>query len=165
MRAILLVDHGSVRAEANQMLDCVANLLQSMVGPDVLVRSAHMELAEPLIPEGVDGCVQGGATDLIVFPYMLSPGKHSTRDIPRIVAEATRRHPGLRVRVTPAFGVHAKLAEVIAERAGVEIASAGDDECARCWNPDGAVGTCGDACCARASARESVGVEGATTRS
>jgi sirohydrochlorin ferrochelatase len=165
MRAILLVDHGSVRPEANHMLDCVANLLQSMVGPDVLVRAAHMELAEPLIPEGVESCVQGGATDLVVFPYMLSPGKHSTRDIPRIVAEATRRYPALRVRVTPAFGVHAKLAEVIAERAGVEIASLNGEECLRCWNPDGAVGTCGDACCARATARESVGVEGAATRS
>jgi len=160
MRAILLVDHGSVRSEANQMLDCVANLLQSMVGPEVLVRLAHMELAEPLIPAGVDACVEAGATELIVFPYMLSPGKHSTRDIPRIVGEATRRYPGLSVRVTPAFGVHAKLAEVIAERAGVEV-SGGEIDCSRCWNPDGAVGTCGDACCARALSRDSVGVGGA----
>jgi sirohydrochlorin ferrochelatase len=160
MRAILLVDHGSVRSEANQMLDCVANLLQSMVGSGVLVRAAHMELAEPLIPEGVEACVAAGATELIVFPYMLSPGKHSTRDIPRIVAEATRPFPGLRVRVTPAFGVHTKLAEVIAERAGVEV-SGGPVDCAHCWSPSGVEGTCGDACCARAAARESVGVEGA----
>ena len=106
------------------MLDCVANLLQAMVGENALVRAAHMELAEPLIPQGVEACVEAGATELVVFPYMLSPGKHSTRDIPRIVAEATRGHPGLRVQVTPAFGVHAKLAEVIAERSGVELASA-----------------------------------------
>jgi sirohydrochlorin ferrochelatase len=157
MRAILLVDHGSVRAEANHMLDCVANLLQSMVGPDVLVRAAHMELAEPLIPQGVDACVEAGATELIVFPYMLSPGKHSTRDIPRIVAEATKRYSDLLVRVTPAFGVHAKLAEVIAERAGVEITTELTD-CSRCWDSRGVVGTCGDACCARASARDSVHV-------
>jgi len=133
------------------MLDCVANLLREMVGPAVLVRAAHMELAEPLIPEGVEACVEAGATELVVFPYMLSPGKHSTRDIPRIVAEATRGHPELRVRVTPAFGVHAKLAEVIAERAGVEVTS-GVAECTRCWNPDGSIGACGDACCARAAA-------------
>jgi sirohydrochlorin ferrochelatase len=164
MRAILLIDHGSVKAEANHMLDCVANMLQSMVGPDVIVRAAHMELAEPLIPQGVDACVEAGATDLVVFPYMLSPGKHSTRDIPRIVAEATRKHPGLHVRVTPAFGVHAKLAEVIAERAGVEVVADGVD-CTRCWNPDGHVSTCGDACCAKEAARESVGVEGAIARS
>lgn len=136
------------------MLDCVANLLQSMVGPEVLVRAAHMELADPLIPQGVDACVEAGATELVVFPYMLSPGKHSTRDIPRIVTEATKRYPDLVVRVTPAFGVHAKLAEVIAERAGVDIIGEVTD-CSRCWNPDGVVGTCGDACCARTSARDS----------
>jgi len=163
MKAILLVDHGSVRQEANHMLDCVANLLQTMVGDTVLVRAAHMELAEPLIPDGVEACVEAGATELVVFPYMLSPGKHSTRDIPRIVGEATRKYPELKVRVTPAFGVHAKLAEVVAERAGVEIPSAGVD-CTRCWSPDGVVGTCGDACCARAAARESIGVEAATSR-
>jgi sirohydrochlorin ferrochelatase len=119
MKAILLVDHGSVRAEANEMLETVADLVQSMVGPDVLVRYAHMELAEPLIPAGVDSCVEAGATELIVFPYMLSPGKHSTRDIPRMVEEAARRYPNVQVRVTDAFGVHTKLAEVILERAGV----------------------------------------------
>ena len=164
MRAILIVDHGSVKAEANNMLACVANLLQTMVGNSTLVRAAHMELAEPLIPEGIDACVAAGATELIVFPYMLSPGKHSTRDIPRIVAEATRQYPTLAVRVTPAFGVHAKLAEVIAERAGVSLVSS-DKDCTRCWNPSGQVGSCGDACCARASARDSVSVEGATARS
>jgi sirohydrochlorin ferrochelatase len=119
MRAILLVDHGSVRAEANAMLETVAQLVQSMVGPDVLVRHAHMELADPLIPAGVDACVQAGATELIVFPYMLSPGKHSTRDIPRMVEDAARRFPTVSVRVTDAFGVHTKLAEVILERAGI----------------------------------------------
>jgi sirohydrochlorin ferrochelatase len=160
MRAILLVDHGSVKAEANHMLDCVANLLQSMVGPDVLVRAAHMELAGPLIPQGVASCVEAGATELVVFPYMLSPGKHSTRDIPRIVRDATARYPGLVVRVTPAFGVHAKLAEVIAERAGVELVAEIAD-CSRCWDPSGLVGRCGDACCARATARDSVSVASA----
>lgn len=104
------------------MLGTVAELVQSIVGPDVLVRHAHMELAEPLIPAGVDACVAAGATELIVFPYMLSPGKHSTRDIPRIAGEAARRYPHVEVRVTEAFGVHTKLAEVILERAGIRPA-------------------------------------------
>src|SRR6476659_10846071 len=106
MKAILLIDHGSKRAEANEMMNCMANLVQTMAGPDVIVRYAHMELAEPLIPAGVRSCVEAGATELIVFPYMLSPGQHSTGDIPRIVAEAAQPFAGLAVRVTSAFGVH-----------------------------------------------------------
>src|ERR1041384_7146010 len=121
MRAILIIDHGSTRAEANQMLAKAADLLQQMVGDDVLVRYAHMELAEPTIGQGFAGCVRAGATEVIAFPYMLSPGKHVTRDVPRLVADAARDFPHVTYRVTDAFGVHEKLAEVIAERTGVDV--------------------------------------------
>jgi sirohydrochlorin ferrochelatase len=82
MKAILLIDHGSQRAEANEMMNCMANLVQTMAGPEVIVRYAHMELAEPSIAAGVQSCMEAGATDLVVFPYMLSPGKHSTGRFP-----------------------------------------------------------------------------------
>ena len=121
MRSILIIDHGSTRAEANDMLADVANLLQQMVGDGVIVRHAHMELAEPSIPNGFADCVRAGATEVVAFPYMLSPGKHVTRDVPRLVAEAAREFPNVEFRVTDAFGVHQKLAEVIAERTGVSV--------------------------------------------
>jgi sirohydrochlorin ferrochelatase len=150
MRSILLIDHGSMRAEANHMLACVANLLQHMVGDGVLVRYAHMELAEPSIAAGFAVCVEGGATDVVAFPYMLSPGKHSTRDIPRMVAEAAKPFPHVTFRVPEAFGVSAQLCEVIAARAGIEIAnSATDADSCRCWDADGRVGECGAACTGR----------------
>jgi sirohydrochlorin ferrochelatase len=154
MRSILLIDHGSVREEANHMLACVANLLQHMVGEQVLVRHAHMELAEPSIAAGFAECVAAGATEVVAFPYMLSPGKHVTRDIPRLVAAAALQFPGVSYRVTDAFGVHEKLAELIALRTGVEAIRAltGDEQC-QCWAPDGAIGSCGAACADRRSAR------------
>jgi sirohydrochlorin ferrochelatase len=150
MRSILLVDHGSVRAEANHMLTCMASLLQQMVGESVLVRHAHMELAEPSISQGLADCVRAGASSVTVFPYMLSPGKHVTRDVPRLVAEAAAEFPHVACRVTDAFGVHEKLAELIALRAGVEIMRPLDAaEAYRCWEPTGSTGTCGNACAAR----------------
>jgi sirohydrochlorin ferrochelatase len=124
MLAILLIDHGSTRAEANAMLADVAALVQSMVGDGAVVRHAHMELAAPTIEEGFAQCVAAGAREVVAFPYMLSPGRHSTSDIPRMVAAAAARFPGVAFRVTPAFGVHEKLGEVILERAGVEPARA-----------------------------------------
>jgi sirohydrochlorin ferrochelatase len=119
MRAVLLIDHGSVREEANVMLDAMADVVQRLAGDAAIVRFAHMELAEPNVADGFDACVAAGATEVIAFPYMLSPGKHSTRDIPRLVSEAAARHPGVAFTVTPAFGIHEKLAEVVLERAGV----------------------------------------------
>lgn len=119
MKAILLIDHGSVRAEANDMLESVAALVRQIAGSSVIVQAAHMELAEPTIEQGFRRCVEEGATEVVAFPYMLSPGKHSTRDIPRLVGEAAAAFPGVSFRVTEAFGLHEKLAEVVLERTGV----------------------------------------------
>jgi sirohydrochlorin ferrochelatase len=147
MQAILLIDHGSRRDAANEMMDCMANLVQAMAGRDVVVRYAHMELAEPSISAGVRSCVEAGATELIVFPYMLSPGKHSTGDIPRMVAQAAEPYPALDVRVTSAFGVHEKLAELILGRAGVPVANPlSMDEASHCWHSSRSTTACGDAC-------------------
>src|SRR6202521_5033905 len=119
MKGILIVDHGSPKHEANEMLRSMAELIQAMAGSDVVVRYAHMELAQPDIAAGFSSCVQGGATDVTIFPYMLSPGRHSTADIPRMVANVARAFPHVSFSVTPAFGLHEKLAEVVLERAGI----------------------------------------------
>jgi sirohydrochlorin ferrochelatase len=154
MRSILLIDHGSVRAEANHMLSCAAALLQQMAGDGVLVRYAHMELAEPSIAQGFAQCANAGATEVIAFPYMLSPGKHVSRDVPRLVAEAASAFPDVAFRVTGAFGVHEKLAELIALRTGIELTrSLTPAEACRCWEPKGEVGACGIACAAREAER------------
>jgi sirohydrochlorin ferrochelatase len=154
MRSILIIDHGSVKPEANQMLSCVANLLQHMVGRSVLVRHAHMELAEPSIAQGFAECVRAGATDVFAFPYMLSPGKHTTRDIPRLVGEAATGFPQVTYRVSDAFGVTEQLAEVIAQRAGIEVvARCGLTDGTRCWDSAQHVDSCGVACSAHGANR------------
>jgi sirohydrochlorin ferrochelatase len=150
MKAILLIDHGSKRAEANHMLECMANLVQHMVGAGAVVRAAHMELAGPTIAQGLAACVAAGATDVTCFPYMLSPGRHSTSDIPRLVAEAAAAFPGVAYRVTPAFGVHEKLGELILLRAGIAPAPTYTPEAmACCWDPAQTTTACGEACRAR----------------
>ena len=158
MKAILLIDHGSTRDEANEMLACMAHLVQSMVGSAAIVRFAHMELAAPTIDDGFRQGVEAGATEVVAFPYMLSPGKHSMRDIPRMVGEAAAAFPGVSHGVTPAFGVHEKLAEVILMRAELEPAQVPSvNETCRCWHPTGIEGTCGNACRLRQSASLSTG--------
>jgi sirohydrochlorin ferrochelatase len=117
MKGILIVDHGSRVHEANDMLRSMADLIQTIGGPDVVVRYAHMELADPDIAAGFASCVHGGASEVIVFPYMLSPGRHSTSDIPRMVADAAKNFPSVNFAVTPAFGLDEKLAAIVLGRA------------------------------------------------
>ena len=145
MKAILLVDHGSVREAANHMIECVGQLTQARAGDDVIVRVAHMELARPTIAEGFSACVDAGATEVVAFPYMLSPGKHSTRDIPRMVSDVAAAHPEIPVQVTSAFGVNEQLAAVVLEKSGVTPAML--EESRRCAHPRGkAERYCGDGC-------------------
>jgi sirohydrochlorin ferrochelatase len=112
---LILVDHGSRRAEANRMLEEVVELFRTLSSTRV-VEPAHMELAEPTLEQAFAKCIEQGATEIVVHPYFLSPGRHSRRDIPRMVAEAADKFPEVSYRVTEHLGVDAKLCEVVMRR-------------------------------------------------
>ncbi len=114
-RAILLVDHGSRRPEANRVVEVLAEALRGRA-PKQVVRVAHLELAEPDIGAGIDACVAAGADQIDVHPYVLGPGNHTSRDIPRLVEAAARLHPGVRVRISAPLGFHEKLVDIVLER-------------------------------------------------
>ncbi len=99
------------------MLEGVAEVVRRQ-RPDLIVRVAHMELAEPTIEQGITACAEDGATDIVVHPYMLSPGRHAIEDIPRMAQTAADRF-GVTVRVTGPLGIHDKIGEVVLERAGL----------------------------------------------
>lgn len=112
---VVVVDHGSRRAESNALLVDVAGLFQRVSGMPI-VEPAHMELAEPSIEAAFARCVERGARTVVVFPYFLSPGRHWSQDIPRLAAEAAARHEGIRYLVTSPLGLHELMAEVMSER-------------------------------------------------
>lgn len=112
--ALILVDHGSRRAASNAMLDDLATLVRGETEHPVYV--AHMELAEPSIDEAVGRAVAEGATEVVVCPFFLGPGRHVTEDIPKLSAEAAKAH-GVQHRVAAHLGADPLLAQLILERA------------------------------------------------
>ena len=114
--AIVLVDHGSRRDEANRSLERVADWVREHA-PERPVHVAHMELAPPSVADAVAACVADGAREIVVVPYFLAPGSHSTGDIPELVREAAVAHPGLSVRVTAPLGPDPALAGLVLQRA------------------------------------------------
>jgi sirohydrochlorin ferrochelatase len=114
-RTLLLVDHGSRRDEANAMLERVAEALRGRT--DDAVRVAHLEIALPDIASAIDACAGEGAREVVLVPWFLSPGRHTTRDIPEQARAAAARHPGLRVRVADPLGLDERLIDVLLARA------------------------------------------------
>lgn len=115
MRAVVLVDHGSRRAEANAQLEALAERVRERE-PGTLVVTAHLELATPDIGEALAACASAGARDVVLLPWFLSPGRHTAEDIPRAVAAARERHPELRVRIGEPLGLDARLVDVALSR-------------------------------------------------
>ena len=115
MRAILIVDHGSRLADANAVLESVAEAVRRRRS-DLHVEVAHMELAAPSLADALGRCAER-AEEVVVVPYFLGPGRHTTRDIPRMVEEARREHPGVRVVVSDPLGFDERLVDVVLARA------------------------------------------------
>ena len=112
MLGLLLVDHGSRQADANdQLLDMAARVQR--LRPNDLVASCHMEIAQPDIAGGFAGLIARGATHIVVMPYLLAAGRHLSRDVPRLVAEAAAAHPRVTYAIGAALGPHDRLAELL----------------------------------------------------
>jgi len=113
-RGLIIIDHGSRRDEANVMLEKMALQVQSMTSDRVY--AAHMELASPSLSEAFDRAVSEGADEVFVFPYFLSPGRHSREDIPRMCREAATHHPGIKWHCSGPIGLDRMMAELIVRR-------------------------------------------------
>ena len=113
--AVIVVDHGSRLDAANAMLLEIVQVYREITGSRV-VEPAHMELAEPTLDEAAARCVAQGATTIVVHPYFLAPGRHSTGDIPRMVAAVAPRFPGVRFAITEPLGIDPALAQVMHRR-------------------------------------------------
>ncbi len=112
---VIIVDHGSSRAESNRMLEQFVEQFRqhSMYA---IIEPAHMELAEPTIATAFDRCVERGAGRVAVIPYFLLPGRHWDQDIPRLTEAAASKHPGIAFLVGAPIGLHPMMQQVIQAR-------------------------------------------------
>lgn len=114
-QAILIVDHGSRQAEANELVVAIAERVRHLQ-PQLHVEYAHMEIADPDFFEAVAACVRAGAHEIIVQPYFLGEGRHTRETIPALIDEAARQYPAIAFRLSAHLGLHDKLVEVVLER-------------------------------------------------
>jgi len=122
---LVLIDHGSRSADANAVVESAARAVaRRSADRFVAVQAAHMELASPSLEEALASVVAAGAEVVVVVLFFLSPGRHSQRDIPALVARAAQLHPGLRVVVSEPLGSDARLVDLLLIRAEEGLARA-----------------------------------------
>lgn len=114
------MDHGSRNEASNARLQAMANLYQLTLDSErnennngntqVLVEAAHMEIAQPSIPEGLQKLLNAGVDEIVCHPYFLSPGRHVREDIPEIVGQAIQTlNIQIPVRTTAPVGSNTQL--------------------------------------------------------
>lgn len=115
--AIILIDHGSRRDEANVMLEDMAKLVFLQAeGRYLRVEAAHMELAEPTLEQAFARCAEAGAITIVVSLFFLSPGRHSRSDIPQMVERLQQQYPHIQSVITQPLGVAEELSALLLRR-------------------------------------------------
>jgi uroporphyrin-III C-methyltransferase len=116
-QGILVVGHGSRRAEANDDIRNAARKIQEQ-GHFEMVEAAFLEIEEPDIAAGVTRLIEQGAGHIIVHPYFLSPGRHTRGDIP-VEVEAAAQHFGVTYQITEPLAAHPSVIEASVDRISI----------------------------------------------
>jgi uroporphyrin-III C-methyltransferase len=123
---ILVVGHGSRRAEANDDVREAARRIGER-GGFPLVEAAFLEIEHPNIAEGFRRLIEGGAGKVTVHPYFLSPGRHTRGDLPREVRAVAQCFPGVSYQITEPLSAHPLVIEASLDRIR-ETASCASDK-------------------------------------
>lgn len=117
MKALLIISHGSRREASNTEVFDLTRQLEKQSGKTLsLAGCAFLEMAQPGVQEAIDGLVNSGATEILIFPHFLAAGIHVTRDIPDELDEARRRHPEVILSLLPHLGALPGLSSLILTR-------------------------------------------------
>lgn len=106
-RALVLFAHGARSASWAAPFERLRDMLKEQVaaqGQEVDVSLAFLELMSPRLPQQVAALAAQGVSDVTVVPVFLGQGGHVLRDLPLLLEEMRRAHPGLAIRAVGAVG-------------------------------------------------------------
>lgn len=114
--AIILFAHGSRDPLWHKPIEAVAEAIRARE-PGATVRCAYLELSQPSLPEAGAELVAQGARHVRVFPLFLGVGKHAREDLPLLMQELRKAHPGVQFELLPTAGESPRLTALMAELA------------------------------------------------
>ena len=111
---IILLGHGSRRAEANQGLLVVAEKVSRLRGQPVT--PAYMAHDHPSLPEAVEAKINSGALSIVIMPLFLFRGVHVTQDIHEELREISEQNPNVEIIFTKDLGADDGIANLASLR-------------------------------------------------
>lgn len=112
--AVIILGHGSRSGDPEQAIKKVAAAVRAALGSAV-VEHAFLQYLPPAPQEMLERCIAQGAARIVFVPFFLQAGTHVTRDIPELVAQARKSHPGVEIIVTDFVGSHPLMAKIVKE--------------------------------------------------
>jgi sirohydrochlorin ferrochelatase len=116
MTGYVVFAHGSSVETANEAVRAATAKLRERGGYEA-VETAFLEGGRPDLRGAVEMLSARGADMVVVIPYFLTLGLHLQRDLPRLIREIEKSHPGLRVAVTPPLDGHLAMIDALLDRA------------------------------------------------
>lgn len=102
-QAVVLFGHGARDPEwAGPMRRVRARMLAD--APGLSVELAFLEFMSPTLADAIATLATGGASRIAVVPVFLAQGGHLKRDLPLLLDEARRSHPGCDISLARAAG-------------------------------------------------------------
>jgi precorrin-8X/cobalt-precorrin-8 methylmutase len=112
---ILIISHGSPRAQANRGFETLVARVASRLG-DVEVLPTFFSITQPDIPDRVATLASKGVHHIVLMPYFLYSGQHVTVDIPALLDECRRRFPHLVLELLPPLENDPAMEDLLVER-------------------------------------------------
>ncbi len=110
--ALVALAHGSRDPRSAETINALVGEVKAQ-RPDLTIEKAFLELSRPSFQTVVDRLVRKGHDEIVVVPLLLTEAYHAKVDVPRAVAEATERHPGVRITASAILGLETQFLEIL----------------------------------------------------
>ncbi|WP_332649007.1 sirohydrochlorin chelatase [Lysinibacillus sp. 54212] len=115
MHAILYVGHGTRVKKGVEEALCFIEETKRQVAVGIQ-ETAFLELVEPTILQGIENCVNRGATTITIAPILLLSAQHAKEDIPVEIERARKLYPYVKFLIGQPFGIHDALIDTVYKR-------------------------------------------------
>jgi precorrin-8X/cobalt-precorrin-8 methylmutase len=112
---ILLVSHGSPRAEANAGFVALVERIAARLDSDDILPT-FFSIVHPDISDQVAVLVSRSVQRILVMPYFLFSGQHITVDIPEILRQCREKYPGVQLELLPTLENDPSVEDLVVER-------------------------------------------------